>query len=146
MGCISCLAPGRPVKDLKRLNYDKWMIPFGTASGDRWWAAAAFCITLNTKRSLTGTIAIKPQILCFSFLWLHRHMRAATLLSSLGVINEHAAHSGREEWSNCYLYCLPRNAKIINYVELSFAETKIKEQRSSIKVFFFCKTRNDKGY
>lgn len=25
----------RTVKDLKRLNYDKWMIPFGTASGDR---------------------------------------------------------------------------------------------------------------
>lgn len=90
----------------------------------------------------------KTQFFCFSFLWLHRHMRPATLLSSLAVINECAVHSGREEWSNCYLYCLPRNARVINYGELGFAESKIKEQKSKggvLKVFNFCKTGSDKG-
>ncbi len=83
------------------------MIPFGTTLGDRWWVAtaAAFCIIESEcKATAGGKHRNKTQFLCFSFLWLYRNTRVATLLSSLGVINEHVLHGGREEWWKCYLY------------------------------------------
>lgn len=92
------------------------MIPFGTTLGDRWSAAAAAasCIVESEcEETAGGKHRNKTQFLCFSFLWLPRNTRVATLLSSLGVINEHVLHGGREEWWNCYLYfgiisfCMP---------------------------------------
>lgn len=53
----------------------------------------------NAKRCLTGSIAMKTQFLCPSFLWPHRHMWPATLLGSLGVINERVL----PQWWNCSL-------------------------------------------
>lgn len=98
-------------------------------------------ITVESKKRTAGKgHCNKTQFLCFSALQLRRHTRPAALLSSLGVINEHALRGRREERSNCYLYfgvisfCVQwafplqiRNtldAKLINYGDIGFSPPK----------------------
>lgn len=131
--------PARAAKDRKRLNYDKWIIPRGTTWGDRWWLLAVLVVKSKRETTAGEKHHNKVEFLCFSVIWLHRHTRPATLLSSLGMINEHALHGGREKLSNCFLFFyfgkvpfsmpwafLPQirnilDAKVINYGDMGFA-------------------------
>lgn len=55
-------------------------------------AAAVVMVKSKLKTTAGEKHYNKTEFLCFSLIWLHRHTRPATLLSSLGVINERALH------------------------------------------------------
>lgn len=60
-------------------------------------AAAVVMVKSKWKTTAGEKHYNKTEFLCFSVIWLHRHTSPATLLSSLGVINERALHSAREK-------------------------------------------------
>ena len=83
-----CLSPERPLKDLKRLYYDKCVMLFGTPLYMMGSNCLYSMLRGNAKGRLAANIAIKPNFFAFLFLWPCRHTRLARLLSPLAVINE----------------------------------------------------------